>query len=126
MPARVEELARTLIEQHGPRAAYAAVERLNQSIDERDQSARDFWAQVVHAIHEYQRSVDTQRQTGRNPGKCRKNQRPGTDRSVAEWVRKNALTHCPGQDLQAAFLASSIISLLRAKRPFSFLASLRT
>ena len=57
MPARVDELARKLIEQHGPRAVHIAVERLNQSIDERDHSARDFWAQVVHAIHECQRSV---------------------------------------------------------------------
>src|SRR6267378_2055555 len=36
-------------------AVYIAVERLNQSIDERDYPARDFWAQAVHAIHEYQR-----------------------------------------------------------------------
>ena len=35
MPARVEELARALIEQHGTPAAHAAVERLNHSIDER-------------------------------------------------------------------------------------------
>jgi hypothetical protein len=58
MPARVDEAARELIEQHGTRAVYIAVERLNQSIDERDHPARDFWAQVVQAIHEHQRSVD--------------------------------------------------------------------
>jgi hypothetical protein len=57
MPARVDELARKLIEQHGPGAVHIAVERLNQSIDERDHPARDFWAQVVHAIHECQPSV---------------------------------------------------------------------
>ena len=57
MPARVDELARKLIEQHGTRAVYIAIERLNQSIDERDHPARDFWAQVVHAIHERQRLV---------------------------------------------------------------------
>jgi hypothetical protein len=51
----VDEAARKLIEEHGPRAVHIAVERLNQSIDERDHPARDFWAQVVHAIHEYQR-----------------------------------------------------------------------
>ena len=71
MPARVEELARDLIEQHGTRAAHAALERLNHSIDERDQPARDFWAQVVHAIHEYQRSVASQnraRRTARRAG----------------------------------------------------------
>ena len=53
MPARVDELARSLIEEHGTRAAHVAVERLNQSIDERDVDNRDFWAQVVHAIHEH-------------------------------------------------------------------------
>ena len=57
MPARVDELARSLIEEHGTRAARVAVERLNQSIDERDIHSRDFWAQVVHAIHEHQPSV---------------------------------------------------------------------
>ena len=55
MPARVDDAARKLIEEHGPRAVHIAVERLNQSIDERDHPARDFWAQVVHAIHQYQR-----------------------------------------------------------------------
>ena len=54
MPARVDELARNLIEEHGTRAVLVAVERLNQSIDERDIHSRDFWAQVVHAIHEHQ------------------------------------------------------------------------
>ena len=57
MPATVEEAARELIEQQGRRAVYVAVEKLNQSIDERDGIGRDFWAQVVHAIHEYQRSI---------------------------------------------------------------------
>jgi hypothetical protein len=57
MPAAVDNSARDLIEQHGTGAVYAAVERLNQSIDEGDQTARDFWAQMVHAIHEYQRSI---------------------------------------------------------------------
>jgi hypothetical protein len=56
MPATVDNSARELIEQHGTGAVYAAVERLNQSIDEGDQIGRDFWAQVVHAIYEYQRS----------------------------------------------------------------------
>jgi hypothetical protein len=57
MSAKVDEAARDLIEQHGIRAAFFAVERLNESIDRRDQSGRDFWAQVVHAIHEHQRIV---------------------------------------------------------------------
>jgi len=54
MPARVDELARSLIKEHGTRAVLVAVERLNQSIDERDVHGRDLWAQVVHAIHEHQ------------------------------------------------------------------------
>ena len=53
MPATVVESVHRLIEQHGKGAVYAAVERLNQSIDEHDRPARDFWAQVVHAIHEF-------------------------------------------------------------------------
>jgi|1186.fasta_scaffold869270_2 hypothetical protein len=32
------------------------MERLNKSIEWGDWSARDFWAQVVHAIHDYQRA----------------------------------------------------------------------
>jgi len=58
MSAKVDEAARDLIEQHGVRAAYIAVERLNQSIDQADQIGRDFWVQVVHAIHEHQRAAD--------------------------------------------------------------------
>ena len=70
MPARVDEAARKLIEEHGPGAVHIAVERLNQSIDERDHPARDFWAQVVHAIHEYQRTLGAVRpQSGRKPRK---------------------------------------------------------
>ena len=57
MPSRVDELARSLIEEHGIRAVGVAVERLNQSIDERDVHGRDLWAQVVHAIHEHQSLV---------------------------------------------------------------------
>jgi len=57
MSAKVDKAARDLIEQHGTRAAHVAVERLNESIDRRDQIGRDFWAQVVHAIHEDQRMV---------------------------------------------------------------------
>ena len=33
MPARIDELARSLIEEHGIRAVGVAVERLNQSIE---------------------------------------------------------------------------------------------
>src|SRR5215831_6256314 len=56
-PPRSTKAARDLIEQHGIRAAYFAAERLNDSIDRRDKIGRDFWAQVVHAIHEHQRIV---------------------------------------------------------------------
>jgi hypothetical protein len=78
MPARVGELARKLIEQHGTRAVYVAVERLNQSIDERDHPARDFWAQVVHAIHENQRPVPGYRRKTREPsaGSATEKRRP--------------------------------------------------
>ena len=68
MPARVDESARSLIEEHGTRAVLVAVERLNQSIDERDIHSRDYWAQVVHAIHEHQPLVQgsKQRVSGRS------------------------------------------------------------
>ena len=62
MPARIDDLARSLIEEHGIRAVGVAVERLNQSIDERDVDNRDFWAQVVHAIHEHQPLVQGSKQ----------------------------------------------------------------
>jgi hypothetical protein len=48
-----ENLAFLLIEQHGSRAAFVALERLNQSIDRRDVNERDRWARVVHAIHRH-------------------------------------------------------------------------
>jgi len=68
MSAKVDKAARDLIEQHGIRAAYFAVERLNESIDRRDQIGLDFWAQVVHAIHEYQRVVKEHKaRSGRSP-----------------------------------------------------------
>ena len=57
MRASVDDAARALIVQRGSTAAYAALERLNQSIDQGDSFARDFWAQVVRAIHEYQQVV---------------------------------------------------------------------
>ena len=76
MPARVDELARKLIEQHGTRAVYIAVERLNQSIDERDHPARDFWAQVVHAIHENQPSGSNTRAAGDPSAVLAPKQRP--------------------------------------------------
>ena len=56
MLATVESSARKLIEKHRLRAVFVAVDRLNRSIDRRDFHARDFWAQVVHAIHEFQRA----------------------------------------------------------------------
>ena len=52
----VEGSARKLIEQYRLRAVFVAIERLNQSIDRRDFHSRDFWAQVVHAIHEFHRA----------------------------------------------------------------------
>jgi hypothetical protein len=53
--SEVDREARTLIEQHGANAVHLALERLNESIERGDRASRDFWAQVVHAIHEQQR-----------------------------------------------------------------------
>ena len=56
MATSVEGSARRLIVEHGARAVLAAIDRLNNSIDRADWEQRDFWAQVVHAIHDYERS----------------------------------------------------------------------
>jgi len=75
MPARVDELARSLVKEHGTRAVLVAIERLNQSIDERDIQRRDLWARVVHAIHEHQSLVQGSKQ--RVSGRSRRvNSRP--------------------------------------------------
>ena len=76
MPARVDALARSLIEEHGIRAVGVAVERLNQSIDERDVHGRDLWAQVVHAIHEHQPSVHGPKRRVSRGGSRRASSRP--------------------------------------------------
>jgi hypothetical protein len=52
----VESLACALITRHRDRAVLVALGRLNKSIDRRDWRARDFWGQVVHAIHAQQHS----------------------------------------------------------------------
>jgi len=49
-------IARELIQDHGTRAVFMAVERLNAMIDTDDWRSRDLWARVVHAIHELQGS----------------------------------------------------------------------
>lgn len=49
--ADVEESADALITQYRARAVYVAIQRLNESIDRGDLRNRDFWAQVVRAIH---------------------------------------------------------------------------
>ena len=46
------EIAGDLIREHGIRAVFVAVERLNAMIDGDDRRGRDLWARVVHAIHE--------------------------------------------------------------------------
>lgn len=58
MITTVEDSVRRLITRHRLRAVFVAMERLNKSIDKGDLRARDFWAQVVRAIHEYERSGD--------------------------------------------------------------------
>jgi hypothetical protein len=54
--AEVERLAREMIATHGPRAARAAAERLNEMIDRNNIPGRDVWACVVQAIHARQGS----------------------------------------------------------------------
>ena len=56
--AEVDREAYALLDEHGSGAVYAALDRLNQSIDDCDRRARDFWAQVVGAIHAHQRSAE--------------------------------------------------------------------
>jgi hypothetical protein len=56
MITTVEDSARRLITKYRLRAVFVAMDRLNKSIDRRDLRARDFWAQVVGVIHDYQRS----------------------------------------------------------------------
>ena len=56
MSEHVASSAHGLITRHRDRAVLVALERLNKSIDRRDWHARDFWAQVVHSIHDQQRS----------------------------------------------------------------------
>jgi hypothetical protein len=56
MSTSVEDSARRLIVEHGAGAVFVAIDRLNSSIDRADWEQRDFWAQVVHAIHDYERS----------------------------------------------------------------------
>ena len=52
----VDRQADALRELHGAHAVHAALDRLNASIDQHDQNGRDFWVQVVRAIHEHQAS----------------------------------------------------------------------
>ena len=47
-----ERMAVEMIARHGPNAAREATIRLNRMIDRGDMPARDFWACVVHVIHE--------------------------------------------------------------------------
>ena len=53
-------IAREIIRDHGGRAVFVAVERLNGMIDREDRRGRDLWARVVHAIHEVQGNDTTE------------------------------------------------------------------
>jgi len=53
----VIRIAREMIKQHEERAAFAAVERLNQMIDQSDWRGRDVWARIIHAIHQLQHTA---------------------------------------------------------------------
>jgi hypothetical protein len=48
----IDRKARLLIQQHGSRAALLAADALNQCIDREEWEGRDFWARIVHRIHE--------------------------------------------------------------------------
>jgi hypothetical protein len=50
-----ERVARGMIRRHGAEAARTAAGHLNRAIDRGDLTARDYWAWVVHAIHQQQR-----------------------------------------------------------------------
>ena len=52
---RVTTIAGELIAEHGLNAVHVAIGRLNDALDRRDRVARDFWAEVVHAIVEQKR-----------------------------------------------------------------------
>ena len=55
--ARVAQIAGELITEHGPKAVYAAIARLNDAIDRGDWISRDFYAEIVCAIIEQDRSA---------------------------------------------------------------------
>jgi len=55
--ARVAQIAGELITEHGPKAVYAAIARLNDAIDRGDRISRDFYAEIVCAIIEQDRSA---------------------------------------------------------------------
>ena len=59
MIPNAETAARELIESHRDQAVLVAIDRLNDSIDQGDRRSRDFWAQVVHLIHDHQRADHT-------------------------------------------------------------------
>ena len=47
-------LFRDLVDRHQQNAIFVAIDSLNKSIDRGDQLAREFWAEVIHLIHDYQ------------------------------------------------------------------------
>ena len=51
---QVDRQADALRKLHGSAAIHVALGCLNESIDRRDRNGRDFWVQVVRAIHEHQ------------------------------------------------------------------------
>jgi hypothetical protein len=55
--ARVAQIAGELIAEHGPKAVHVAIGRLNDAIDRGDRISRDFYAEIVCAIIEQDRSA---------------------------------------------------------------------
>jgi hypothetical protein len=49
----IDRQASAFLREHGSDAVHVALEKLNESIDRHDWNGRDFWVQVVRAIHEY-------------------------------------------------------------------------
>ena len=52
MRGDIETSARELIERHHSGAIVIALSKLNRSIDQGDKLAREFWAMIVHLIHD--------------------------------------------------------------------------
>jgi hypothetical protein len=69
--AEVDFTARAIIAQHGPDAALAAEDHLDELTRLGSTHRRDTWAEVIHAIHEFQRRLGPDAATGSGPDQLR-------------------------------------------------------